>query len=70
MATVIVRTVTDYHPSIKVQVKELLDRYLRGSIAPGTRVLIKPNLLTAAAPERAIVTHPLIVRAVASNLVW
>ncbi len=32
-------------------------------IAAGTTVLIKPNLLTAAKPEEAVVTHPLIVRA-------
>ena len=63
MARVFVRTVTDYNPSIKIQVKELLDRHLRGSITPATRVLIKPNLLTAAALERAIATHPMIVRA-------
>jgi len=36
-----------------------LDRAVRG------RVLVKPNLLLAARPERAITTHPLVVRAVA-----
>jgi uncharacterized protein (DUF362 family)/Pyruvate/2-oxoacid:ferredoxin oxidoreductase delta subunit len=39
--------------------KEGLDRAVRG------KVLIKPNLLLAARPERAITTHPLVVRAVA-----
>ena len=39
--------------------QEGLDREVRG------RVLIKPNLLLAARPERAITTHPLVVRAVA-----
>ena len=33
-------------------------------IRPGERVLIKPNMLQAAAPERAITTHPSIVAAV------
>lgn len=33
-------------------------------IKPGERVLIKPNLLKAGSPDRAITTHPEIVRAV------
>lgn len=37
-----------------------LDQYVR----PGTRVLLKPNLLSAKAPERAITTHPEFVAAV------
>jgi len=32
-------------------------------IKPGERILIKPNLLSAKAPERAITTHPEVVRA-------
>jgi len=32
-------------------------------IRPGQRVLVKPNLLSAAAPERAVTTHPAVVRA-------
>ncbi len=34
-------------------------------VAPGARVVLKPNLLMPSAPERAICTHPEIVRAVA-----
>jgi uncharacterized protein (DUF362 family)/NAD-dependent dihydropyrimidine dehydrogenase PreA subunit len=34
-------------------------------VAPGSRVLLKPNLLMPSAPERAICTHPEILRAVA-----
>ena len=33
-------------------------------LKPGDRVLLKPNLLTAKAPERAVTTHPLIVQVV------
>ncbi len=33
-------------------------------IQKGDKVLIKPNMLTAAAPEKAITTHPEVVRAV------
>jgi uncharacterized protein (DUF362 family)/Pyruvate/2-oxoacid:ferredoxin oxidoreductase delta subunit len=38
-----------------------LGRFVR----PGMEVLLKPNLLTAAAPKRAVSTHPAIVQAVA-----
>jgi uncharacterized protein (DUF362 family)/ferredoxin len=34
-------------------------------VSPGQRVLLKPNLLSAAEPEAAITTHPAVVRAVA-----
>lgn len=34
-------------------------------ITPGARVVLKPNLLMPSAPERAICTHPEIIRAVA-----
>jgi uncharacterized protein (DUF362 family)/ferredoxin len=34
-------------------------------VKPGMKVLIKPNLLTAALPEKAVITHPAIIRAVA-----
>jgi uncharacterized protein (DUF362 family)/Pyruvate/2-oxoacid:ferredoxin oxidoreductase delta subunit len=34
-------------------------------VRPGMKVLLKPNLLTAASPERAVTTHPVVVQAVA-----
>lgn len=34
-------------------------------VRPGDRVLLKPNLLQAAAPEKCVTTHPAVVRAVA-----
>ena len=34
-------------------------------VKPGMRVLLKPNLLTAAEEDRAVTTHPMVVRAVA-----
>ena len=33
-------------------------------LAPGKTVLLKPNLLCAAAPEKAVTTHPAVVKAV------
>jgi uncharacterized protein (DUF362 family) len=41
-----------------------LGKYIR----PGMKVLLKPNLLSAKAPERAITTHPELVAAVAREV--
>ncbi len=53
-------------PEVEAQVKRLLD--LLGGIGcyvkPGDRVLLKPNLLSASDPARAITTHPLVLKAV------
>lgn len=38
-----------------------MERYVR----PGQRVLLKPNLLRPASPEKAVTTHPAVVEAVA-----
>jgi len=37
---------------------------IRAFVKPGEKILLKPNLLSAKEPERAITTHPEIVRAV------
>ncbi len=37
-------------------------------VAPGERILLKPNLLTGQAPERAVTTHPSVFRSVAEHL--
>ena len=44
----------------------LLDALLGDAVKPGTRVLIKPNLLMPSRPKQAILTHPLVVRAAAA----
>ena len=38
-------------------------------VAPGDSVLLKPNLLAAREPERAITTHPQVLEAVAAAVV-
>ena len=54
-------------PALYAGISRLLD--LIGGIGrfvrPGMRVLIKPNLLSARGPERAVVTHPEVVAAIA-----
>jgi uncharacterized protein (DUF362 family)/Pyruvate/2-oxoacid:ferredoxin oxidoreductase delta subunit len=37
---------------------------IRAFVRPGTKVLIKPNMLAGKAPEKAVTTHPEVVRAV------
>lgn len=50
---------------IRQLVAEMLDSSPGGDVSTGSHVILKPNLLLPAAPERGIVTHPMIVRAVA-----
>jgi len=42
----------------------MLERLAGDKIKPGSRVLIKPNMLCAARPEDAVLTHPSLIRAV------
>ena len=49
---------------LKDTIFEIMDGAGGERIQPGTSVLIKPNFLMPAAPERAITTHPLVVKAV------
>ena len=49
--------------ALKRAVFGLLDRIASLRIEKGARVLIKPNFLAPARPERAMTTHPLVLRA-------
>ncbi len=60
------RGVKDYHPAAVLEAMRATLAPLGGMAAfvqPGQRVLLKPNLLAAYGPERAVTTHPAIVRA-------
>lgn len=48
--------------SVKNAIEALVD--LRTLIKPGMTVLLKPNILMGYAPERAVTTHPAVLRAV------
>ena len=57
----------EYQRTAVEQAVERLMRELGGMAAfvqPGQRVLIKPNMLAGKAPDRAVTTHPEVVRAV------
>ncbi len=49
---------------------------MQAFVKPGMKVLLKPNLLTAAEPGKAVTTHPVVIRAVAEavraegGIVW
>jgi len=58
------RTEYDYC-NLRPLIFELLERLAGDKIRDKSRVLIKPNLLAPAPPGKAVLTHPLIVRAAA-----
>jgi uncharacterized protein (DUF362 family)/NAD-dependent dihydropyrimidine dehydrogenase PreA subunit len=66
--TVVVQKCACYEPELLRSVlRELLAPLggMESHVTPGDRVLLKPNLLSAKNPERAITTHPNLVEAVA-----
>lgn len=63
MSTVIIRKSTYDYRVLRPVMFEILDATCGEIIREKTRVIIKPNLLAAATPDTAIVTHPLIVKA-------
>ncbi len=65
MSRVISRICDIRYEGARSRVLEILESLDHGMIQKGARVLIKPNLLAPASPEKAMVTHPAVVRAVA-----
>lgn len=62
MPLVVCRKARYEDPDLKDKVFSLLDAIGGQGIVPGSRVLVKPNLLGPAAPQEAILTHPMVVR--------
>jgi uncharacterized protein (DUF362 family)/ferredoxin len=61
-----IRAAGDYSPAgVLAAVRGCLAPFggMRAFVRPGQRVLLKPNLLMGAGPDRAITTHPAVVRA-------
>ncbi|MGA7877128.1 MAG: DUF362 domain-containing protein [Desulfoferrobacter sp.] len=69
MPTVMVRSADYRYEDLRRQIFEMLEVFDGGSISGSSRVLIKPNLLAPASPNRAVVTHPMIVKAVAEYVI-
>ena len=67
-AQVALRSCADYNSDgIKRVVQSAVDALggMGAFVKPGETVLLKPNLLAPAAPEKAVTTHPAVVKAVA-----
>jgi len=69
MPTVIVKRSSYDYDVLRPHIFSFLDRFAGPSIRPKTDVVIKPNFLAPAPPEKAILTHPLIVRAAAEYVI-
>ena len=63
MAKVIVRKADYNYNQLKLVFFDMMDTLAGDQIKPGSRVLIKPNMLSAATPADAVLTHPLIIKA-------
>jgi len=68
MTNVFIRKASYDASIIRSMIREMLDSQGQDWIKAGARVVVKPNMLLAAGPDKAIVTHPLVVRAVAEYL--
>jgi uncharacterized protein (DUF362 family)/NAD-dependent dihydropyrimidine dehydrogenase PreA subunit len=68
MTKVFIRKASYEADILRSMIHEMLDSRGPDWIKAGARVVVKPNLLLPAPPEKAIVTHPLIARAVAEYL--
>ena len=69
MSKVYIRKAEYDYSTLKPLVFELMDSIAGDLIKKGSRVVIKPNLLAAATPDMAVVTHPLIVKAAAEYVI-
>jgi len=69
MPTVIVIQSSYDYAVLKPYVFDILERYIGTSIDKNSFVVIKPNLLAPAPPEMPVLTHPLLVRAVAEYVI-
>ncbi|MBN1475093.1 MAG: DUF362 domain-containing protein [Syntrophaceae bacterium] len=63
MADVLVRKASYNYHELKSIIFEMIEALAGEKIKSGGRVLIKPNFLSAASPENAILTHPLVIKA-------
>ena len=63
MARVMIRHALYQYDQVRKAVFEMLDGLVGSKIGTGDRVLVKPNVLSAAHPEDAILTHPQVIRA-------
>lgn len=63
MSKVFIRKAEYDYKTLKPVFFEIMDNTAGDMIKKNSRIVIKPNLLAPASPDKAIVTHPLIIRA-------
>jgi uncharacterized protein (DUF362 family)/Pyruvate/2-oxoacid:ferredoxin oxidoreductase delta subunit len=63
MASVIVRNASYNYGILKPVFFEIIETLAGDKIKPGDKVLIKPNMLSSAAPDDAVLTHPFVIKA-------
>ena len=63
MASIVIRNSSYHYEELKASFFEIADLLAGDKIKAGQLVLIKPNMLSAAKPQDAILTHPLVVKA-------
>jgi len=69
MSTVHIRKAEYNYKTLRPIIFEIMDATVGKTIQKRSRVVIKPNLLAPAPPDRAITTHPMIVRAAAEYVI-
>jgi uncharacterized protein (DUF362 family)/Pyruvate/2-oxoacid:ferredoxin oxidoreductase delta subunit len=69
MSKVFLKKASYDYKTLKPAVYELLDATSGSLIKKNSRVMIKPNLLAPASPDKAILTHPLLIRASVEYLI-
>ncbi len=66
---VIVRKQADYdYTNLRKNIFSIFESLTNGAFSAGQRVVVKPNLLSPASEEKAMLTHPLVVKAVVEYL--
>ena len=68
MPRVIVQRSSYAYDPLREKVFGMMDAFAGHRIGKGSRVLVKPNFLSPASPEEAMLTHPNVVRAVCEYL--
>jgi len=63
MSKVFLKEATYTYEILRPRFFEIIDAISGNLIKKNSRVVIKPNLLAPASPDKAIVTHPLVIRA-------
>jgi uncharacterized protein (DUF362 family)/Pyruvate/2-oxoacid:ferredoxin oxidoreductase delta subunit len=66
---VIIRSASYNYELLRPLIFDMIDSFCEGRIKKGDKVLIKPNLLAPARPESAMITHPLVIKAVAEYVI-